>query len=95
MGGGSFVYLDFYMDGQIGSHEENSSLPCVVEGFLGLGSPNSATGDSETKRKAPLKVLDCTTCILDQYTRVILEFRFDFGFLGHLYQSRRNDVSSN
>lgn len=47
--------LDFYMDGQIGSHGENSSLPCMVEGFLGLGSPNSAKDDSNAK-KTPLKV---------------------------------------
>lgn len=50
--------LDFYMDGQTGGTlGENSSLPCLVEGFLGLGSPNSAKGDPNTK-KTPLKVLD-------------------------------------
>lgn len=42
--------------GQIGSHEENSSLPCLLEGFLGLGSPNSATDNLETETKAPFKV---------------------------------------
>lgn len=45
------------MDGQTGTHGENSSLPCLVEGFLGLGSPNSAKDDPNTK-KTLLKVLD-------------------------------------
>nr|XP_027081494.1 ultraviolet-B receptor UVR8-like [Coffea arabica] len=42
--------------GQIGSHEENSSLPCLLEGFLGLGSPNLVTDDLETVTKTPFKV---------------------------------------
>ncbi|KAL3498499.1 hypothetical protein ACH5RR_041231 [Cinchona calisaya] len=47
--------LDCYMDGQIGSNETNSILPCLLEGFLGLGPPNSVASDSETE-KTPLKV---------------------------------------
>ena len=50
--------LDSFMDGQIGSHEENSSLPCLLEGFLGLGSPNLVTDDLETVTKTPFKVLN-------------------------------------
>lgn len=53
--------LDFYMDGQIGSHGENSLVPCMVEGLLGLGSPNSAKDDS-SRKTTPLKVLDKRHC---------------------------------
>jgi hypothetical protein len=44
------------MDGQLGVSGENPSVPCLLEQFVGLASPDSLTDESETKRKVPQKV---------------------------------------
>ncbi|KZV37198.1 hypothetical protein F511_04617 [Dorcoceras hygrometricum] len=52
----SFVILDPFLDGQRGGTGENSMVPCLLEGFLGLGSPGSATKDYEIQNGKPLKI---------------------------------------
>ncbi|XP_075522486.1 ultraviolet-B receptor UVR8 isoform X2 [Primulina tabacum] len=42
--------------GQIGGTGENSLVPCLLEGFLGLGPPGSATKDYEMQNGKPLKI---------------------------------------
>lgn len=44
------------MDGQLGVSGENSAVPCLLEQFVGLASPDSQTDELETKSKVPLKV---------------------------------------
>lgn len=51
-----FYILDYYMDGQLGVSGENSAVPCLLEQFVELASPDSVTDESETKSKAPPKV---------------------------------------
>ncbi|THU62018.1 hypothetical protein C4D60_Mb01t00730 [Musa balbisiana] len=38
--------LDYYMDGQLGHGKENCSVPCLIEHFKELGSPDSLTEES-------------------------------------------------
>lgn len=48
--------LTHYMDGQLGVSGENSAVPCLLEQFVELASPDSLTDESETKSKVPVKV---------------------------------------
>lgn len=48
--------LDCYMDGQLGVSGENAAVPCLLEEFVDLASPDPLTDKSATKSKNPLKV---------------------------------------
>lgn len=44
------------MDGQLGLNGENSSVPCLLERFLELGTPDSLAEESNSENRIPLKV---------------------------------------
>ncbi|KAL6985444.1 hypothetical protein U1Q18_018818 [Sarracenia purpurea var. burkii] len=52
----SMFILDCNMDGQLGVNGEHALLPCLLDRFHELGSPDSFTDESETNSRKPLKI---------------------------------------
>lgn len=86
--------LDCRMDGQLGVSGENYSMPHLMDQFLELGSLGSVIDHSETKSEGPLKVWNS----LYQYfafKSLVCNSINVVSTVDMLYQSWRNDVSSN
>jgi hypothetical protein len=82
------------MDGQLGVSGENYSMPHLMDQFLELGSLGSVIDHSETKSEGPLKVWNS----LYQYfafKSLVCNSINVVSTVDMLYQSWRNDVSSN